>query len=197
MIYLYLFLEFFKIGLFTFGGGHAMVPLVREVVLQYGWMTEDSFQSFIGVCESTPGPIAINMATYIGSLQGYNEYGPMGALLGSIIATTGVVLPSFIIIILIVTILHTLTKNVHFNNALKGIKPIVLGLILSPGILFLIEAIGYSKGSGLLNLSGESIIITLLLSGLYMLYEFKFKKKPNTILIIVISAVLGIILYLL
>ena len=69
MIYLYLFFEFFKIGLFTFGGGYAMIPLVREVVLNYNWLTEDEFISFLGVCESTPGPIAINMATFVGSTQ--------------------------------------------------------------------------------------------------------------------------------
>ena len=92
MIYLYLFLEFFKIGLFTFGGGYAMIPLVREVVLQYGWMTEETFTTFIGVCESTPGPIAVNMATYIGSTT--------GGFLGSLLATLGVILPSFIIILL-------------------------------------------------------------------------------------------------
>ena len=194
MIYLYLFLEFFKIGLFTFGGGHAMVPLVREVVLQYGWMTEDSFQSFIGVCESTPGPIAINMATYIGSVQGSVDGGWFGGLIGSIVATLGVVLPSFIIIILIVTVLNTLTKNIHFNNALKGIKPVVLGLILSTGILFAIEAIGYEKSTGVINFDATSIIIILLLSGMYMLYSGIFKKKPNTILLIIVSAILGILL---
>ena len=93
MIYWYLFIEFFKIGLFTFGGGYAMIPLVRELVLEYGWLTEEAFTNFIGVCESTPGPVAINMATYVGSMQ--------GGFLGSVAATFGVVLPSLIIIILI------------------------------------------------------------------------------------------------
>ena len=99
-IYLLLFLEFFKIGLFTFGGGYAMIPLVKEVVLEYGWLTESEFYNFIGICESTPGPIAINMATYIGARQ--------GDLLGSICATVGVILPSFIIIILIAALLKIL-----------------------------------------------------------------------------------------
>ena len=195
MIYLYLFIEFFKIGLFTFGGGHAMVPLVQEVVIKYNWMTEEAFKSFIGVAESTPGPIAINMATYIGSTQGA-EYGIFGQLLGAIVATLGVVLPSFIIIILIVTVLNTLTKNVHFNNALKGIKPVVLGLILSTGIMFAISSIGYSKETGVITFSGESIIILLLLTGFYILYSGIFKKKPNTILLILLSAILGILISL-
>ena len=89
MILLELFYEFFLIGLFTFGGGYAMIPLVKEVSLRREWLSIEQFTSFLGVCESTPGPIAINMATFIGSSQ----YG----ILGAIVATIGVVLPSFII----------------------------------------------------------------------------------------------------
>ena len=89
---LILFFEFFKIGLFTFGGGYAMIPLIQEVVLRYGWLSENEFYDFIGVCESTPGPVAINMATYIGFTQ--------QGVLGSALAVLGVVLPSFIIILL-------------------------------------------------------------------------------------------------
>ena len=92
MTYILLFVEFFKVGLFTFGGGFAMIPLIKEVVLKYNWLSEPEFYDFIGVCESTPGPVAINMATYIGSMQ--------GGIFGSILATLGVVLPSFIIILL-------------------------------------------------------------------------------------------------
>ena len=95
MIYLTLFLEFFKIGLFTFGGGYAMIPLVKELVLKYNWLTETEFYDFLGLCESTPGPIAVNMATYVG----YEK----GDVLGSVLATFGVVLPSFLIILLSVS----------------------------------------------------------------------------------------------
>lgn len=187
MIYWYLFIEFFKIGLFTFGGGYAMIPLVREVVLEYGWMTEEAFTNFIGVCESTPGPIAVNMATYIGSLQ--------GGLLGSMLATLGVVLPSMIVIILILTLLKTLTKNKHFVNALKGIKPVVLGLIFSTGLILLAKAIGYSSLTEF-NFDYKSFIILGIITMLYILYQKIFKKKPNTILLIVVSAMLGIIISL-
>ena len=109
MIYLQLFIEFFLIGLFTFGGGYAMIPLVRETVLENGWLTEAQFYDFIGVCESTPGPIAVNMATFIGSDQ--------AGVLGSICATLGVVLPSFIIILIIAIIICTaLTFNIPFKE---------------------------------------------------------------------------------
>ncbi len=106
MIYVKLFLEFFKIGLFSFGGGAAMLPLIKDTVTSNDWLTLEQFNNFIGVCESTPGPIAVNMATYIGSVQ--------AGFLGSVVATLGVVLPSFIIIILIAAILKNFIKNKYF-----------------------------------------------------------------------------------
>ena len=186
MIFLYLFIEFFKIGLFTFGGGYAMIPLVRQVVLEYGWMTEDAFSNFIGVCESTPGPIAINMATYVGSTT--------GGFFGSVVATLGVVLPSMIVIILICTLLKTLTTNKHFVNALSGIKPVVLGLIFSTGLILLVKAIGYNFDETKFTFDWKSFIILGVISLLYFLYQKIFKKKPNTILLIITSAVLGILI---
>ena len=185
-IYFVLFYEFFKIGLFTFGGGYAMIPLVREVVLEYGWMSEDAFTNFIGVCESTPGPIAVNMATYIGS--------SMGGIIGSIAATLGVVLPSMIVIILILTLLKTLTKNTHFQNALSGIKPVVLGLIFSTGLILLVKAIGFNFDNTSFTFDWKSFIILGVITLCYFLYQKIFKKKPNTILLIIFSAVLGILI---
>ena len=93
MIFLKLFLTFFKIGLFTFGGGYAMLPLMQQEVLANEWLSESEIINFIAVSESTPGPFAINMATYIGS--------ETGGILGSVCATLGVVLPSFIVILLV------------------------------------------------------------------------------------------------
>ena len=113
-IYLILFFEFFMIGLFTIGGGYAMIPLVRELVLKYNWMSETEFYNFLGVCESTPGPIAINSATYLG----YKE----GKVLGSFFATLGVVLPSFIIISLISLIYDQFLGIKLVADAFKGIQ---------------------------------------------------------------------------
>jgi chromate transporter len=121
MVYLYLFLEFFKIGLFTFGGGYAMIPLVKETVLSHGWLTESQFVNFLGVCESTPGPIAINMATYVGSVQ--------GGILGSLVATIGVVLPSFIIILVIAAILKNFIKNISKISKISSIHVIHINII--------------------------------------------------------------------
>ena len=129
-IYLELFLTFFKIGAVTFGGGYAMIPLVQEAALGFG-ITEDAFLNFIAVAESTPGPIAINMATFIGSIK--------GGFFGSVCATFGVVLPSFIIILLIVAILNNLVKYTGVQAALKGIRPVALALILFISNLFNFE----------------------------------------------------------
>lgn len=184
-IYLLLFLEFFKIGLFTFGGGYAMIPLVKEVVLEYGWLTESEFYNFIGICESTPGPIAINMATYIGARQ--------GDLLGSICATVGVILPSFIIIILIAALLKNIIKNPYVQAFLTGIKPVVLGLISSTGLVLLAKAIGYVDLKTF-NFNLVAVFIFSILVILYFGILKLFKKKLSAISVILISAILGILI---
>lgn len=184
MIYFKLFYEFFLIGLFTFGGGYAMIPLVRELVLDNNWLTEPEFYDFIGVCESTPGPIAINMASYIGA----NE----GGILGSICATLGVVLPSFIIILIIAMVSKKFIKNKYVQRALTGIKAVVLGLILSTGIIFIIKAFGFVSLTEF-NFNLISTIILIILGIIYFGYKFITKKKMNAILLIGISAVLGIL----
>ncbi|MBQ4570641.1 MAG: chromate transporter [Bacilli bacterium] len=186
MIYLKLFYEFFLIGLFTFGGGYAMIPLIKETVVNNGWLTLDEFYSFIGICESTPGPIAVNMATYIGSTQ--------GGILGSISATLGVVLPSFIIILLIAICLKRFTKNKHFKHFIKGVKPVIVSLILFAGITLLIKCIGIDIDAFDVNINYISIVILVIITVLYFVLLKVFKKKLSSIQIILISGVLGIIL---
>lgn len=188
MIYLQLFYEFFMIGLFTFGGGYAMIPLVREIVLEHEWLTEAEFYNFIGVCESTPGPIAINMATFIGSDQ--------AGILGSVCATLGVVLPSFIIILIIAMVSSKFIKNKYVQRALKGIKAVVLGLIISTGIVFVIKTFGFVS-LDTFNFDLLSTIILISLAIVYFGYLKIKKKNMNAIVLIGISAVLGIIINLL
>ncbi len=183
MIYLTLFLEFFKIGLFTFGGGYAMIPLVEETVLRHTWLSQTEFYNFIGVCESTPGPIAINMATYVGSVQG-------GAF-GSILATLGVVLPSFLIILLIASVMKTFTETRGFRGFMKGVQPVISALILSTGLLLLAKAIGYVSLTAF-SVNWLSIVIMALLTGVYWLLLKTSKKKLPAIQIILLSAALGV-----
>lgn len=183
MIYLQLFLEFFKIGLFCFGGAFGMIPLIEETVVKHGWLTEGEFFNLIGVCESTPGPIAVNTATYVGSVMG----GPFG----SIVATLGVVLPSFLIILLIASVLKNLTDNKCFKGFMRGVKPVVVALILSTGCLLLIKTIGYA---GLQDLSVDwvSVVILVILAGIYFGITYLWKKKLSAVKLILLAAVLGI-----
>ena len=183
MIFWTLFIEFFKIGLFTIGGGYAMIPLVREIVLSYSWLPESEFYDFLGICESTPGPIAINMATYVGSVQ--------GGIFGSFCATLGVVLPSFIIILLIAAVLKNFTDNKYFKGFIEGVKPVVIALITATGITLLIKCIGYVSLKEF-SFNIVSAICFLILVIIYFAYKKLANKKLSTIMLIVISAVLGI-----
>lgn len=186
MIYLKLFYEFFVIGLFTFGGGYAMIPLIQDAAVNNGWLTLEEFYNFIGVCESTPGPIAVNMATYVGSTQ--------GGVLGSICATLGVVLPSFIIILLIAAILNKLTTNKYFKNFIKGVRPVIVSLILFAGIKLLLNCIGINISTLNASINIVSIILFVLIFGIYLLVTKVFKKKFSAIYIIMVSALLGIVI---
>ncbi|MBO5767030.1 MAG: chromate transporter, partial [Clostridia bacterium] len=121
MIYLKLFLTFLKIGAFTFGGGYAMLPLMQQEVLNNAWMTEEELLNFIAVAESTPGPVAINMATYIGV--------ETGGILGAIISTLGVILPSFAVILVVAKFYAKYKNSFVVKGCLTGLRPVVIGLI--------------------------------------------------------------------
>lgn len=181
MIYLILFFEFFKIGLFCFGGAFGMIPIIKDVVLNYGWMTEPEFYSFVGLCESTPGPIAVNLATYIGSTQ--------GGLFGSLLAVLGVTMPSFIVILLIASVLKNFTENKYFKAVLSGIQPVVVSLILYTGITFLLQTVGISQT---VSIDISSVILFLLVVAVFFVYKLIFKKKVSAVVLIIISAVFGI-----
>ena len=120
---LHLFWTFFKIGLFTFGGGYAMIPMIVDETRQFGILSENDIVDFIAISESTPGPFAINIATFIG----YSQNG----ILGAIFTTLGVILPSFIIILLLANIIERVKDNRYFKSIIKTVMPLVIGLILS------------------------------------------------------------------
>ena len=188
MILLELFLTFFEIGALTFGGGYAMIPFVREQVLAHGWLTEEELLNMIAVSESTPGPIAVNMATFVGSEQ--------AGILGSAAATLGVVLPSFIIILVISALLKNFLKYKGVGAFLSGVRPCVVSLILGTAItLFLSVLLGIGAGDFELNIDFIGIVIFALVVGISLIYKKKKGKKPSPILMIAISACLGMILY--
>lgn len=183
-----LFFTFFKIGALTFGGGYAMIPFVREQVLLHGWLTEEELLNMIAVSESTPGPIAVNMATFVGA----NEAG----ILGSLAATLGVVLPSFIIILIISALLKNFLKYNGVKAFLSGVRPCVVSLILGTAItLFLSILLGIGDGDFKFNIDILGIIIFAIVVAISLVYKKIKGKKPSPILMIVISACLGILFY--
>lgn len=184
MIYLLLFLEFFKIGLFSFGGGYGMLPLMEETVVGRQWITSSQFFDFVGVAESTPGPIAINMATFIGASQ--------AGIAGSACATLGVVMPSFIIILLIAAVLKNLTDNPYFAGFMKGVKPVVTGLILSTGVLLLLRS-----AVAEMQIRWFSLLVFGAVAAASWLSQKFRKKKLTAVPIILISAGIGVLATLL
>ena len=184
MILMTLFLEFFKIGLFCFGGAFGMIPLIEETVLYHDWLTEERFYDLIGVCESTPGPIAVNVATYIGATQ--------AGVMGSICATLGVVLPSFLIILLIASVMKHLTEHRLFKGFLRGVQPVIVALILSTGLILLLKALGLT-GAGNFQPDWISWVIFGLLMGTVYLHRRRTGKKLSAVQMILLSAVLGVV----
>ena len=188
MIFLELFLTFFKIGLFTFGGGYAMLPLMQEEVLAHKWMEIDSLVNFIAVSESTPGPFAINMATYIGSVKG-GDFGVFGSIFGSFCATLGVVLPSFIVILIVAKCYEKFKNSFAVKGCMTGLKPAVVGLIGAAIIDIVLKVLVPEKLALSAFLTPE-FFVTL---GIFVLGTVLAFKKVHPIIIICLSAVLGII----
>ena len=185
MIILELFLAFLKIGCFAFGGAYGAIPLIRDVVLSYGWLSDEMLTYMIAVSESTPGPIMVNLATYIGSSQ--------AGFPGAVIATLAVVLPSFLIILLVTALLKTALKNKYVQAVLRGLKPCVIGIVLATGAYMVLKNCFGTPGN--LQFSWQALVITALLGAAVLGYKHFAKKKLSPIWLIVISAVLGMILY--
>ena len=182
-----LFLTFLKIGAVSFGGGYGMISLVREEALSHGWLTSDEFINMIAVAESTPGPIAINMATFIGS----NEYG----ILGSALATLGVVLPAFLIILTISALIKNFIKYKGVQAFLSGVQPCVVALILSTALTMLLSALlGFEHIGDVPSINIVGIIVLPIIILISFLWKKLKNKNISPILLIVISAVLGMIL---
>ena len=181
MTFLDLFWTFFKIGAFTFGGGLAMLPLMQGEVRAHGWLSDADFVNFVAVCESTPGPLAVNMATYIGS--------EVAGVFGGICATLGVVLPSFVIILLIARCFDKFRSNRFVRGTLAGLKPAVIGLIAA-ALLSVGETVFFRRGVSWEVFTGAEFYVSL---GIFLLTAVLiFWKKLHPILLICLSAGLGI-----
>jgi len=184
MIFLELFLGFLYVGSFSFGGAYSAIPLIRDVVMSNGWLTDEELTYMIAVSESTPGPIMVNLATYIGS----NEAG----ILGSAIATLAVILPAFVIILLVMIILNKFIENKYVQAVLEGLKPCIIGIIIAIGTYMVIEKIVPTVQN---PFDIRTVIITVILAAILFGSKPLMKKEISPILLIVISAALGIVLF--
>ena len=172
MIYLKLFLIFFKIGLFSFGGGLAMLPLIQEEVVEnQEWLTEHEFIDLVAVAQSTPGPIAVNSATFIGQKT--------SGFFGGLVATAGVVTPSIILMFIIATFFFVFSQNKYVKEALAWIKPGTIGFIAS--------AVWFIGVKTLVDWKSGLIFVGVL--------GYSFYKKPNPIFVTILTGIIGMLIY--
>lgn len=188
-VYLQLFWVFLKIGTFAFGGGYGMIPVMKQEVVNQGWLTEDAFLDIVGLSESTPGPIAVNMATYVGTT--------LAGFWGGLIATIGAILPAFLIIYFIAKIMQKFAENKYISSFLAGVKPVVVGFIVAVGITMILKNLKVISGGTFTipDFDTRALIISLIVAAIAVIPKEFFKKKVPTALTIVISAALGIIIY--
>ena len=195
MIYLQLFWEFFKTGLFAVGGGMATIPFLYDLSDKTGWFSHNDLANMIAVGESTPGPIGVNMATYVGFVSGMGQNGVPGALAGAVLATLGLITPSIIIILIVAAVLNSFRNNKYVNNAFYGLRPASTGLIAAAGIsvilsnLFFGEQFAAGNILGCINWKGIVLAVLLWLGT----NVCKKTKKLHPIVFIGISALVGII----
>ena len=179
MIYLHLFWVFVKIGVLGFGGGYAMLSLIQHEVLDnYAWMTTTEFADMVAISQMTPGPISINMATYVGYTA--------GGFLGSLLASLALCLPSIVIVILIIKLFMNKKTGSFMGNLLKGLKPAIAGLIFAAGLSMMNTQNFVQIGKGENNISIVICVLAFVAS-----YFF----KANPILLIVLSGAIGFFVY--
>ena len=189
MIYLQLFLTFLKVGAFAFGGGYAMLSLIGDSVLKYGWMTEEDLLNFVGVETVIPGPIAVNMATYIGYEQ--------GGFLGALVATIGVVLPSFIIILIVAACIRDLLKYPPVKAFIASMRPALGGLIVSVAVTMALTVFFGIDTVSAVNLSFDprTLAVLAVVIAIPIVWKRIKRKEPSSILLVVISGVVGMLLF--
>lgn len=189
-----LFYTFFLIGVFTFGGGYAMLSMIQsEVVMRHGWLSESEFTNIVAISQSTPGPIGINCATYTG-YEVLNDVSPLMGFVGSFVATLALVLPSFIIVLALVKVYKKFLGHKYFDAVMSGLRPTVVGLIGAAAVILVVN-IGWD------GLTPHASVIkdnfpdwkSWALFGAALLASLKFKVGPITI--ILAGAVAGILLY--
>ena len=181
MILWELFLGFLRVGCFAFGGAYSAIPLIREIVLSYGWLTEDALAGMIAISESTPGPIMVNLATYVGMEQ--------AGVPGAVVATFAVVMPSFVIILLVMAAFRALVKHPLFQSTLSFVKPCIAGFILAAGAYMMLNSCFHIGSDGQIDLRTAAVIVLLL--GLMYIPREIMHKRISPILFIAIGGAIG------
>ncbi len=183
MLYLSLFLNFLKIGFFTIGGGYAMIPLIGDTAIPKGWITEDMLYNFIAIAESTPGPFAVNVATFIG----YD----VGGILGVLCTVGGLFVPSFAIMLAIYYLSKKVINNIYVQDAFRMIRPAVTALILAAFVSVMYATVAVTDAA-----TGETSFNWFGLVWAAVCFFVMLKvKKVHPILLIIISAGVGILVY--
>lgn len=188
MIFLYLFIEFFKTGLFSIGGGLATIPFLTAMSEKWGWFTRETLGNMIAVGESTPGPIGVNMATYVGYTVGYDKFGTVGAILGGFISTFALVLPSVIIILIVARILKAFKENKFVSRSFYAIRPAVAGMIATAAVAMIKSGIFTKGGNSLLKMLDIKAAILFV-----VLFVCTNKIKLHPIFYIIIAGTAGAI----
>ena len=183
MILWELFWNFFVVSSFTFGGAYGAIPLIRDMVLSNGWLDEASLSYMIAVSESTPGPIMVNLATYVGCDQ--------AGFWGALVATAAVVLPAYLIIMLVMGLLKAVIKNPWVQAALRGVKPCVVGIVIATGLYMTVDSL-LQEGTFRPDFAAVGVLAALL--AVLFIYRRITKKALSPILLIAVSAVLGVLL---
>ena len=195
MLYLRLFYEFFKAGLFAIGGGMATIPFLYDMADATGWFTYNDLANMIAVGESTPGPVGVNMATYVGYVTGQSAFGLPGAILGAVIATIGLVTPSIIILLIIAAFLKSFRNNRYVDSAFYGLRPASTGLIAAAGIsvavrnLLFTDTLAQGISLALVNWKGWILAVILWV----LTNKVKKTKGLHPIIFILASAVVGVV----
>lgn len=191
MIFLYIFYTFFKIGLFGFGGGYAMLSLIQgEVVTRYNWLSSKEFTDIVAISQMTPGPIGINSATYVGytAVQNAGFDGILYGILGSCTATFAVVLPSFILMLLISKFFLKYQKHPMVEAVFKGLRPAVVGLLASAALLLM-----NVENFGSFNTDKYTFIISVIIFIITFVGTYKYKLNP--IAMIIVMGIAGFLIY--
>ena len=200
MIYIKLFYNFFLVGLLSFGGGYSSIPLIREVANNFGHYTDETIANFIAIAESTPGPTAVNLATFIGTEE--------AGIIGAIIATFAEVLPAFVIILIFAKVSSKFIDNKNVQFVLSVIRPSVIGIIMSVGVYMIFENLyivsmlngtymnaTYSSSFDIMPIVKSIIIFIIIIISMFT-YKKIFNKKMDAIKLIIIGGILGILINL-